>query len=138
MRSLILKTATRLLLPLMLLFSIFLLIRGHNEPGGGFVAGLVAASAFALYAIAFGIDRAEDALHISTINMIGGGLLLAALSAAFPLLLGDPFFTILWLPFELPVVGKTGTAFTFDTGVYLVVIGVTLTIIFAMAETEEE
>lgn len=136
MSSLILNAATRILLPLMLLFSFFLLLRGHNEPGGGFVGGLVASAALALYAIAYDVARAREAVRFSTISLIGSGLLLAVGSGLLPLLLGMPFMTVLWYPHELPVLGKVGTAFTFDLGVYLVVAGVTLTIIFAMAEAE--
>lgn len=138
MQSMILSTATRLLLPLMLLFSIFLLLRGHDEPGGGFEAGLIAAAAFTLYAIAYGVKAATKSLRLNTLTLIGLGLLVSVISALVPLLLGEPFFTILWYPYELPVIGKVGTAFTFDVGVYMVVIGVTLTIIYTMAEKEEE
>jgi multicomponent Na+:H+ antiporter subunit A len=77
LRSLILQTATRMLMPLLLLFSVFLLIRGHNEPGGGFVGGLVAAAAFALYAMAFDTVSARRALRISQHALIGSGLRLA-------------------------------------------------------------
>ena len=138
MRSMILMAATRLLLPLLLLFSVFLLLRGHNEPGGGFTGGLVAAAAFALYAFAYGVTKAEKALRVDTIVIMGVGLLVAASSALFPVLLGDPFFTVLWYPHELPVIGKVSNAFSFDIGVYMVVIGVTLTIIFAMAQSDTE
>lgn len=138
MTSLILSAATRLILPLMLLFSVFLLLRGHNEPGGGFVGGLVAAAAFALYAIAYGVQRAREALRIGTIRLIGIGLLLAFLSGLLPLLLNRPFFTSLWSGIEVPVIGELNNILTFDSGVYLVVVGVTLTIIFAMAEADEE
>lgn len=137
MSSLILTAATRMLLPLLILFSFFLLLRGHNEPGGGFVGGLVASAAMALYAIAYDVARAREALRVNTIRIIGVGLLLALLSGILPLFRGRPFMTVLWYPHELPVLGVIGTAFTFDLGVYLVVIGVTLTIIFAMAEEEE-
>ncbi len=68
MTSLILSTATRYMLPLLLLFSIFLLLRGHNEPGGGFVGGLVAAAAFALYAIAFDVATARRTLGVETLK----------------------------------------------------------------------
>lgn len=138
MKSLILSVAIRYLLPLMLLFSFFLLLRGHNEPGGGFVGGLVAAAAFALYAIAFGVEQARNALRFDTITLIATGLFIAFISAVLPLFGGLPFFTILWYPYELPVFGKVGTAFTFDLGVYIVVFGITSTIIFAMAESEED
>lgn len=137
MSSLILSAATRLLLPLLILFSFFLLLRGHSAPGGGFVGGLVASAALALYAIAYDVARAREAVRISTITFIGSGLLLAVLSGILPLFFNLPFMTSLWYPYELPVFGKVGTAFLFDLGVYLVVIGVTLTIIFTMAEEEE-
>ena len=64
MTSLILRTATRFLMPLLLLFALFLLFRGHNEPGGGFVGGLVVAAAFVLYAIAYGVDAGRRALLV--------------------------------------------------------------------------
>jgi multicomponent Na+:H+ antiporter subunit B len=136
--SLILSAATRLVLPLMLLFSVFLLLRGHYEPGGGFVGGLVAASGFALYAIAYGVARAREAIRIGTIELIGAGLLLAFVSGLLPLFGDRPFLTALWTGIELPVIGELNTTLTFDTGVYLVVVGVTLTVIFAMFETEDE
>lgn len=138
MKSLILSVATRLLLPLLLLFSFFLLLRGHNEPGGGFVGGLVASAAFALYTISAGVEQARNAIRYETVTFIGVGLFIAVISAILPLFLDQPFFTILWYPYEVPVLGKVGTALTFDLGVYLVVIGATLTIVFAMAETEED
>ncbi len=136
MRSLILSTAVRFLLPLLMLFSFFILIRGHNAPGGGFIGGLIASAALALYTIAHDVQRAKAALRLPTIVLIGAGLLTALLSGVLPLLSGRPFLTVLWLPDPLPVLGKVGTAFSFDVGVYLVVVGVTLRIIFAMAEEE--
>jgi multicomponent Na+:H+ antiporter subunit B len=136
--SLILSAGTRLIFPLMLLFSIFLLLRGHNEPGGGFVGGLVAAAAFALYGFATDVQRAREALRFETVQIIASGLLLAFISGLLPLFTGRPFMTALWSDLTLPVIGKVNTVLGFDTGVYLVVVGVTLTIIFAMAEAEAE
>lgn len=134
MTSLILSTATRYMLPLLLLFSIFLLLRGHNEPGGGFVGGLVAAAAFALYAIAFDVATARRTLGIDSRTLIGLGLLIALSSGVVGLLAGQPFMTGLWSEHAVPLLGKIGTPLFFDIGVYLVVIGVTLTIIFGLAE----
>jgi multicomponent Na+:H+ antiporter subunit B len=134
--SLILATATRYLLPLMLLFSVFLLMRGHNDPGGGFVGGLMAASAFALYALACGLEKAKQILRVDPRTLIGVGLLVAMSSGLFSLWLGQPFMTGLWSTQEIPVLGKAGTPLLFDLGVYLVVLGITLTIIFALAHTE--
>ena len=70
MFSIILSTASRYLLPLMLIFSFFLLLRGHNEPGGGFVGGLVAAAAYALYLIANGVEEAKKLLKTEPIKLI--------------------------------------------------------------------
>lgn len=134
MNSLILSTATRYLLPLLLLFSVFLLLRGHNEPGGGFVGGLVAASALALYAIALGPSAARQVLYIDSRRLIYVGLLIAAVTGLPALFRGQEFMTGLWVAQAIPVMGKLGTPFIFDVGVYLVVIGVSLTIIFALME----
>jgi len=134
MRSLILSTATRYLLPLLLLFSIFLLVRGHNEPGGGFVGGLVAAAAFSLVAISFGLHSARRMLGVRPNSLLGVGLLVAAGAGLLPMLIGRPYMTGMWIPIELPAIGKIGTPFLFDTGVYLVVIGMVLTVVFELAE----
>ena len=124
------RTAARLLMPLLLLFSVFLLLRGHNEPGGGFVGGLVAAAAFALYAIAFGVKQARQALLVKPMTLLGGGLLLALVSGLPAVLRGQPFLTALWVPGSLPL----GTPALFDVGVFLVVAGVVLMMIFSLAE----
>ncbi len=132
--SLILSTATRYLLPLLLLFSIFLLLRGHNEPGGGFVGGLVAAAAFSLHALAYGVAMARRLLAVDPRTLIGLGLLVALVSGLFGLALEVPFMTGFWSQRTLPVLGKVGTPLLFDTGVYLVVIGVILTVFFSLLE----
>lgn len=135
MPSLFLQTATRYLLPLLLLFSFFLLLRGHNEPGGGFVGGLVAAAAFALYAIAYDVQTTRRALGIELHTLVGIGLFCAAGSGLLGLVQQAPFMTGQWGTQALPVVGKLGTPLLFDAGVYLVVIGVTLLILFSLMET---
>ncbi len=130
----ILFTAVRYLFPLMLLFSVFLLLRGHNEPGGGFVAGLVAAAAFSLYAIIYGAPAARRILGINPSILIGAGLLIALSSGLAGVFSSRPFMTGIWLELTLPILGKIGTPFLFDTGVYLVVIGATLKIILDLTE----
>ncbi len=134
MRSLILSIATRYLLPLLMLLSIYLLLRGHNAPGGGFVGGIVASSAFALYMMAHGVNNARLVLRARPIIILSWGLFMAALSSVIPLLAGLPFMTGMWSHFQLPVAGSIGTPLLFDMGVYLVVFGVVLTIIFSAAE----
>lgn len=135
MSSLILSTATRYLLPLLLLFSVFLLLRGHNDPGGGFVGGLVAAAALALYGLTFGAEEARRLIKIDPRRFISVGLLLAVSSGLVaPLFQGRPFMSGVWGAVELPALGKPGTPLLFDAGVYLVVVGVVLTILFALSE----
>jgi multicomponent Na+:H+ antiporter subunit B len=136
MISLILRTATKYLMPLLLMFSLFLLLRGHNEPGGGFDAGLVAAAAFALYALAAGVPAARRALQIDLHIFIGTGLVLALATGFFPMFLGLPFLTGVWGKFSLPRLGQVeiGSPIFFDIGVFLVVLGVALLIIFSLAE----
>lgn len=138
MTSLILKTITRYLMPLLLVFSIFLLMRGHNEPGGGFAAGLVAAAPFALYSIAFGAPEARRVLRLEPRLVTGLGLLAALGSGLIGLLSGQAFLTGQWGYLDLPGLSKLdlGTPLLFDLGVYLAVFGVTLTIIFALEEAE--
>lgn len=134
--SLILRTATRFLLPLLLLFSLFLLLRGHNSPGGGFVGGLVAAAAFALYALAFDVAAARQLLRIDPRQLIAVGLLVALASGMVAWLAREPFMTARWGDITLPGIGPVplGTPLIFDLGVYLVVVGVMLTIILSLAE----
>lgn len=136
MHSVILSTAVRLLLPLLLLFSVFLLLRGHNEPGGGFVGGLVASAALVLYALAEGVENARRLLKIDPRVLIGGGVLLSLMSGVIPLLFAQPFLTGLWLPWTFPVLGHVGTPLLFDAGVYLLVAGMALLIVLSLMEEE--
>lgn len=132
MISVILSTATRIILPILLLFSIFMLIRGHNEPGGGFVGGLIASMAFALYTIANGISNARQIFPFSPNIFIVSGLFLALFSGIISIMIGNPGFTTVWSSFEVPIIGPLSTALLFDIGVYLVVLGVTTGIIFTL------
>jgi multicomponent Na+:H+ antiporter subunit B len=134
--SLILRTATRLILPLALLLSLFLLARGHDAPGGGFIGGLVAAAAFALHAMGSGVPAARRLLRVAPHRLCAGGLLLAAGSGVPALLGGRPLMTGLWVEVPLPG-GRTvaaGTPLAFDLGVYLLVVGIALMILWTLAE----
>ena len=135
MRSSILQTATRFLMPLLLLFALFLLLRGHNEPGGGFVGGLVVAASFVLYAMAYGVDAGRRALLVDPSTLLGGGLLIALVSGIPAVLMGRPFMTALWTRVAIGTrVLDVGTPLVFDVGVFLAVIGVVLTIVFTLAD----
>jgi multicomponent Na+:H+ antiporter subunit B len=130
----ILAAATRLILPLLLVFAVFLLLRGHNAPGGGFAAGLVASAAFALHALANGRASARRLLGTEPGTLIAAGLLTALGSGLIPLAAGLPFMTGVWLPAPLPVLGKLGTPVLFDAGVFLVVLGVVLLVFDTLSE----
>lgn len=136
MNSLILVEASRLLKPLLMVVSVLVLLRGHNEPGGGFVGGLLAAAAFSLQAISSGVAAARRALRIDPHILIGLGLAVALTSGLPALWRGEPFMTGQVAHVPLPVLGsvRLSTVLQFDVGVYLVVLGTVLLIIFTLAE----
>jgi multicomponent Na+:H+ antiporter subunit B len=138
MRSLILNTGSSLILPLLVLFSLFLLFRGHDEPGGGFIGGLVAAAAVALKLFAEDYKAARDMLRVHPLQLVGVGLVLAAIASLPALLVGQSFFTAQWWLVDLRIFGelKLSTPLIFDIGVYLGVIGTVLTVVFTLAEAE--
>ena len=129
---LLLAIATRHLFPLMLLFSLFLLLRGHNAPGGGFVGGLVAAAAFGLQLLAFGGAAVRRRLRVAPHVVVGGGLLVAAVSGLPGTAAALPYLTAVWG--HAPLLGAVGTPLLFDVGVYLVVLGVVLMMLLALSE----
>jgi len=134
MISIILAVAMRYMLPLLLLLAVYLLLHGHNVPGGGFIGGLVASAAFSLYTLANGAEEARKILMIDPRTLMGVGLFALLASGVCGLLLEEPFLTGIWSTVKVPVLGKVGTPFIFDCGVFLVVIGVTLTFIFSLEE----
>jgi len=130
----ILSATARALAPLVLVFSVFALLRGHNEPGGGFVGGLLGAAAFALWALAFGVDAARRKLRAEPRALVAAGLAVALAAGLAGPAAGLPFLGALWPAFSLPVLGKLGTPVIFDVGVYLAVLGVALTVLFTLME----
>jgi multicomponent Na+:H+ antiporter subunit B len=137
MRSIILQTATRYLLPILLLFSFFLLLRGHYYPGGGFVGGLVASIAFVLHSFANGTEATMKILRRKPLSLIPIGLAISAFSVFLPTFFGLPPMTGLWLEEKITFLGMVGTALLFDIGVYCVVVGVVLTILFTISLTKD-
>ena len=133
--SAILRAAARTLAPMLILVSLALLARGHQEPGGGFVGGLVAASAVLMYALAFGVREARAQLRLPPLRISGFGVLIGLISALLGLF-GGAFFQALWLPAKVPAVGKLGTPLLFDMGVYLVVLGVGAAIVLELLEED--
>lgn len=135
MKSLIFQTSVRYLGWMMIALSVFLLLRGHQNPGGGFVGGLMIAAAFILQAFSSGVESTRQILKVNPVIFVGLGLLCALLSGIISFLFGDPFMTGAWWFGQLgPLKLEAGTPQLFDLGVYLVVFGSTLTIILALLE----
>ncbi|MGV8936069.1 MAG: Na+/H+ antiporter subunit B [Allorhizobium sp.] len=139
MNTLIFRTVAPFLTALMLLFSIFVLLRGHNEPGGGFIGGLVAASALAIYGIAYGVQAVRRAIYFHPMSIAGAGLLLSSLSGVLSAFFGVPFMTGLWIyPQVFGVEVPLATVISFDIGVYLVVTGAITSIALALEERDHD
>ena len=127
-RSVILDVAVRAEVHTLLLVSLYLLFAGHNQPGGGFSGGLVASCAFCLRYVAGGERELARRVSVPPPWLLGGGLLLAAGTGLLPLLTGGQFLESALRDVELPLVGTVhgASVLAFDTGVYLVVLGMAL------------
>jgi len=129
MKNKLLKIGTHYIGSLLLVFSLLILYRGHNLPGGGFIGGLVAASGIILWSIAYGWNITNKKFKLHPISLMGIGLTIALVSVFIGPVFGYDYMKGVWLPaLELPIIGKIklGTPFLFDIGVYFAVIGFTL------------
>jgi len=134
----ILHTAAKVLVFIILAFSVYILFAGHHNPGGGFVGGLATSSALVLLYIAFDAQTVRESLPVD-FRLVGAlGVLISVLTAASPLVMGVPFLSHTHGHLYLPLIGDTEltTALVFDIGVYLAVIGTTMTIIQSISEDE--
>lgn len=136
--DIILQTVTKITLFVILLFSIHLFFAGHYYPGGGFIGGLMSSAAIVLLLLAFDLKTVQAALPFDYKKMVGIGLLFAVGTGAGSLLFNVPFLTHAYRYVHFPLFGEISlhTAVLFDTGVYLVVIGVTMIIIQTIGESE--
>jgi multicomponent Na+:H+ antiporter subunit B len=137
MTSPILRAAARVLVALMLMVSLYLLVRGHNEPGGGFIGGLIAAAAFAVLAASHGAAVAREALRLDPVEILGIGIGLALLAGLLAGLGGEAPFTGLWLFLGADGGGKgvpISTVLMFDIGVWLTVLGSVSALVLALEE----
>ena len=133
-----LQTVTKVVTFIILMFAVHIFFAGHYTPGGGFVGGLLTASAIVLLMLAFGIQKVKKIVPVNYVVMTSVGLLLAIATAAASILFDVPFFTHAYDYFDLPLFGKPSlpSAMLFDAGVYLVVAGVTMPIIHTIGEDE--
>ncbi len=133
---LFLSTLARVLLPLALLVSMFIFLRGHNLPGGGFIAGLITAVALIMQYVANGVSWTQNRLPLDYHRLAGAGVMLAGLTGLGSWLFGYPFLTTAFGHFHLPLIGEfeLATAMLFDLGVYLTVVGATLMILARLGQ----
>ncbi len=137
MSSVILRIGARYLAVLLLLFSVYMLLRGHNEPGGGFIGGLIGATGLIIHALACGTKPTRAALRVPPESIAVTGLAVALGAGLMAALFGDAFLTGQWLflgatedSYGLPL----STVLLFDVGVYLVVFGSALALALALEE----
>ncbi|WP_406662230.1 monovalent cation/H+ antiporter subunit B [Methanolobus sp. ZRKC3] len=138
MTTLIAKTVTKACVPITILFSISLLLAGHNNPGGGFIGGVMFASAISLMYVVFGLKYIRSAFKHQWEKWFALGLILAASTGFGAILFGHNFLRSSFMILDLPFVGEIElvSAALFDTGVYLVVLGSILHIFKSTGDDE--
>lgn len=140
MSSVIFRTGANLVLPVMLLLSLIVLLRGHNEPGGGFVGGLLASAGFALSTLAHSSTHVRRMLRVTPHTLISAGLLTATLSGVPAMFNGLPYLEGLWVSLSVPGFSdpiKLGTPLVFDIGVYLLVLGGVMLMVLTLEEVPD-
>lgn len=128
-----LRPTRGILVGMLALLSIFTLLRGHHEPGGGFAGGLLFAATLAVPLLSHGAREARKTLRVDPRALVGLGLVLVAIAACAGLVRGEPLLAPWWGP-EVPGIGRLGTVFLFDLGVYFTVAGTALSIILNLVE----
>ncbi|WP_169864821.1 Na(+)/H(+) antiporter subunit B [Sutcliffiella halmapala] len=136
--DLILQTVTTILAFIIIIFSFYLFFAGHYTPGGGFIGGLMTSAALVLLLLAFDLKTIKKVFPINFLTVAASGLLISILTGVGSFFFDVPFLTHTFDYIELPILGETAIASTlaFDLGVYLVVVGVAMTIIQTIGESE--
>ncbi|UYN99664.1 MAG: Na(+)/H(+) antiporter subunit B [Devosia sp.] len=139
MNTVIFRTAAPLIVAIMLVFSVYICLRGHNEPGGGFIGGLIAAASIAVFGMASGVRMVRKSLYFDPLSIAAFGVVLAGFAGLLSLFIDAPFMTSIW--FYLDVgnsVVPLSTPLFFDLGVYCVVFGTLSAIALALESDREE
>jgi multisubunit Na+/H+ antiporter MnhB subunit len=136
MESVILQIAARHMRPLLIILSVIVLYRGHNEPGGGFIGGLMLGAAYILYAMAFGVRKTQERIVFNPVNLTALGLLIALLSGLPSVFSDMPFMTGEWITLfkGAAMEIKLGTPLLFDLGVFFTVAGMLMLVMFSIME----
>lgn len=138
-RSVFFRFVARVMLPVLIVFSLMLMLRGHNEAGGGFVGGLVASSGVILMTLAYGPDEVRQRLKIDFLRLMFFGLLIVLFAGLLGLIIDGNFLQAEWWKPVIQGFGRLelGTPLLFDIGVYIIVLSVTSSIVMSMAEEGE-
>jgi multicomponent Na+:H+ antiporter subunit B len=132
MNTLIFRTMAPALAAIMVAFSVIITLRGHNDPGGGFIGGLIAASGAAIHGMPLGVGATRKLLRVNPIGIAGLGVIIGGLSGFVSAFQGVPYLTGIWLPAHL-----FGTPGLFDIGVYFVVFGTLTSVVLALEDSGE-
>lgn len=134
--NVILRAVTKIVVFIILTLAVYLFLSGHNNPGGGFVGGLVLASAFVLLFIVFDIETIQKAIPFDFKKVAALGAFIAVASGFGSLLFGEPFLSQAFGYFDIPIYGEIelATVTIFEAGVALAVVGVVVTIILSISE----
>ncbi|MGN7183018.1 Na(+)/H(+) antiporter subunit B [Cytobacillus kochii] len=137
--NVILQSMTKVLLFLIMIFSIYIFFAGHYTPGGGFVGGLLTSGAILLLLLAYDLQTVRNILPVNFLYMVAVGLVFAIGTGAGSLIFNKPFLTHAFGDLHVPILGELHlhTATLFDLGVYLVVVGVTMSIIQTIGGDDE-
>jgi len=135
--SFILRSVARFAFFIVNIFAVYLMLRGHNAPGGGFIAGVTSAVSLVMLHLALGVEETYRIVRFDPARLAAWGLLLAALTPTASMLFGDNFFDHYMFHVEVPLLGELhfGTTLAFDVGVYLVVVGIACKMIFTLAQS---
>jgi len=133
-----LHVISRIVAFIILAFSVFLFFAGHNNPGGGFIGGLMTASGLILLYLSFDLKTIKKVIPFDYAKVIASGLLLAIITGFIGIIFGFPYLKQFFGYFQVPILGEIEltTALPFDLGIYLVVVGFTLLVILTIAEDD--
>ena len=125
MTTLIAKTVTKVCVPIAILFSIYLLLAGHNNPGGGFIGGVMFASAISIMYVVFGLNYVKSMCNFQWEKFFAFGLIISASTGFGAILFGHNFLRSTFMELHVPLIGEIElvSAGLFDIGVYFVVLG---------------
>lgn len=127
--------AARVLIPVQVFLAVFFLLRGHNLPGGGFIGGLLLGLSLVLGLLGFGFTKVRDSIPFAPSTLIGVGLFTAGSSAFFGPIFGKGIFTGVWGS-SVPIIGKLSSVLLFDLGVFLLVGGIVMKVVYSLMEEE--